>query len=157
MGECSEGAAASQRVNQLLIEFVRPLSDQLDERLDKRLVRTFVGLLQVIVVVRHNRYGLLLSELGGYLLGAAQAAAGTKRISNLLRSKRWEHEVVGDHLWQQTARHVRTPGEPATGANRPGFLNGISRSTRARYASYAAPKACVSCCSSLPMKISTPR
>jgi len=108
MEEYSEGAVAAQRVNQRLVEFVRPLLEQLDERLDKRLVRTFVGLLQVIVVVRHNRYGLLLSELGGYLLGAAHAPAGTKRISNLLRSRRWGHEVVGDYLWQQAERHVRT-------------------------------------------------
>lgn len=58
MEECSEGAAASQRVTQRLVEFVRPLLDQLDERPDKRLVRMFVGLLQVILVVRHNRFGM---------------------------------------------------------------------------------------------------
>lgn len=108
MEKYSEGAEAAQGVNQQLVEFVRPLLEQLDAQLDKRLVRTFLGLLQVILVLRHNRYGLLLSELGGYLLGVAHAPAGTKRISNLLRSKRWQHEVVGDYLWQQAERHVRT-------------------------------------------------
>ena len=73
-------------VREHLGEFVRPLLGEPNERLAKRLVRTFVGLLQVILALRHNRYGLL-SELGGYLLGVAQAPAGTKRISNLLRSK----------------------------------------------------------------------
>lgn len=108
MKKYNEGQEASQAVSVQMVEFVRPLLAQLDVRLDKRLVRTFLSLLQVIVMVRHNRYGLLLSELGGYLLGAAHAPAGTKRISNLLRSKRWGHEVVGSYLWQQAERHVQT-------------------------------------------------
>jgi hypothetical protein len=33
--------------------------------------------------------GLLLSELGGYLLGPDQAPAGTKRISNLVHAADW--------------------------------------------------------------------
>jgi hypothetical protein len=107
MDKYNGGEAAAQAANQHLVEFVRPLLGQLDERLDKRLVRTFLGLLQVLLVLWHNRYGLLLSELGGYLLGVAHAPAGTKRISNLLRSKRWQHEVVGDYLWQQAERHVQ--------------------------------------------------
>jgi DDE family transposase len=107
MDKYSEGVEASQAVNERLVEFVRPLLERLDERIDKRLVRTFLGLLQVILVLRHNRYGLLLSELGGYLLGVAHAPAGTKRISNLLRSPRWQHAVVGDYLWQQAERHVQ--------------------------------------------------
>ena len=40
----------------------------------------------VIVMHRHRNHGLLLSELGGYLMGAEQAPAGTKRISNLIHS-----------------------------------------------------------------------
>lgn len=83
MAKYNEEEAASQAVSERLVEFVRPLLDELDVQLDKRLVRTFLGLLQVIVLLRHTRYGLLLSELGGYLLGVAYAPAGTKRISNL--------------------------------------------------------------------------
>ncbi len=107
MEKYNEGQAASQAVSEQLVAFVRPLLGQLDARLDKRLVRTFLGLMQVILVLRHNRYGLLLSELGGYLLGVAHAPAGTKRISNLLRSKRWGHELVESYLWQQAHQRVQ--------------------------------------------------
>src|SRR5687768_1246152 len=107
MEKYNEGQEASQAVSEQLVEFVRPLLGELDARLDKRLVRTFLGLLQVILVLRHNRYGLLLSELGSYLLGGAHAPAGTKRISNLLRSKRWDHEIVESYLWQQAHQRVQ--------------------------------------------------
>ena len=39
-----------------------------------------------IVRLRHSRSGLLLSELGAHILSPAQVPAGTKRLSNLLRS-----------------------------------------------------------------------
>lgn len=107
MDKHSEGCEASQTVSSRLVEFVSPLLEQLDARLDKRLVRTFLGLLQVVLELRHNRYGLLLSELGGYLLGVGQAPAGTKRISNLLRSKRWGHEVIDQYLWGQADQRVQ--------------------------------------------------
>jgi hypothetical protein len=107
MHEYSDAQLAAQGLSERLVAFVQPLLVRLDEKLDKRLVRTCLGLLQVMVLLRHNRYGLLLSELGGYLLGPAHAPAGTKRISNLLRSERWSHQVVDDHLWQQADRHVQ--------------------------------------------------
>lgn len=107
MEKYSEEEKVSQEASEKLVEFVRPLLEQLDEQLDKRLVRTFLGLLQVILMLRHHRYGLLLSELGGYLLGARQAPAGTKRISNLLRSRKWQDEIVGDYLWQQAKQQVQ--------------------------------------------------
>jgi hypothetical protein len=53
-------------------------------------VKTFLGLVMAIVMHRHRNYGLLLSELGGYLLGAEHCQAGTKRISNLVHSKKWQ-------------------------------------------------------------------
>ena len=74
----------SQKMGQELASFVWPLVMLLDKKLDKRLVRTFVRTLQAMVELRHNRYGLLLSELGGYILKPEQAPAGTKRLSNLL-------------------------------------------------------------------------
>jgi hypothetical protein len=79
-------------------------------------VRTLLGLLQVILVVRHNRYGLLLSELGGHLLGAGHAPAGMKRISNLLRSLRWGQEVVGEYLWQQAQEQMQALRERGASA-----------------------------------------
>lgn len=107
MEKYNEEEKVSQAVSQELVEFVRPLLAELDAALDKRLVRTFLGLLQVILMLRHNRYGLLLSELGGYLLGAAHAPAGTKRISNLLRSPKWQAAIVEKQLWQQAQQHVQ--------------------------------------------------
>lgn len=108
MEEYNEGQKASQALSERLVAYVAPLLGELDNKLDKRLVRTFLGLLQVILMLRHNRYGLLLSELGGYLLGVAHAPAGTKRISNLLRSPRWDHRVVDEYLWEGADRQVQT-------------------------------------------------
>jgi hypothetical protein len=72
-------------------EYVQPLVMHLEELLDKRLVATFVGLLDCIIRLRHKKHGLLLSELGAKLLSPDKAPAGTKRISNLLRSVNWQH------------------------------------------------------------------
>ncbi|GAB3179726.1 hypothetical protein [Telluribacter humicola] len=64
-----------------LYEVVRPLAQQLDELLDRRLVSTFIAFLGCILCHRHNSMSLLLSELGGKLLGEAHAPAGTKRMA----------------------------------------------------------------------------
>jgi hypothetical protein len=40
------------------------------------------GLVMAIIMHRHRNHGLLLSELGGYLLGPERCCAGTKRISS---------------------------------------------------------------------------
>jgi hypothetical protein len=74
--------------------------------MDRRLVHTLLDLLPVIVMHRHRNQGLLLSELGGFLLGAQHAPAGTKRISNLLRSPGWNAQVVEDYLWQQADQAI---------------------------------------------------
>lgn len=97
----------SQVVSQELASFVAPLLVMLDKKVDKRLVGTFVRTLQAIVELRHNRYGLLLSELGGYILNPAQAPAGTKRLSNLLRSKKWQHWLISRYLWQRANAYVQ--------------------------------------------------
>jgi len=65
-----------------------------------------LDLLPVIVMHHHRNQGLLLSDLGGFLLGAEHAPAGTKRISNLLRSPRWNSKVVEDYLWQQADQAI---------------------------------------------------
>ncbi|HEY6074531.1 MAG TPA: hypothetical protein VIV15_14370 [Anaerolineales bacterium] len=74
--------------------------------MDRRLVHTFLDLLQVIVMHRHRNQGLLLSELGGYVLGAEHAPAGTKRISNLLHSQGWNWHLVEDYLWQRADQAI---------------------------------------------------
>jgi hypothetical protein len=106
MNENATDQELSQAVGQELAGFVASLLVLLDEKLDKRLVGTFERTLQAIVELRHNRYGLLLSELGGYILTPAQAPAGTKRLSNLLRSKRWQYKVISRFLWQRASRYV---------------------------------------------------
>lgn len=93
--------AVSAELAARLTQFLAPLATQLNSQMDKRLVRTFVQLVCVIVQFRHSQFGLLLSELGGYLLTPAQAPAGTKRISNLLRSPRWHAGLLDQFLWQQ--------------------------------------------------------
>lgn len=78
----------------------------LDDLLDIRLVRTFFNLLAIILLFRERRMGLLLSELGGYLCGHAHAPAGTKRISNLLRSKKWSADFIDDYLFKRSCQRI---------------------------------------------------
>jgi hypothetical protein len=97
-----------------LHSFVQPLAQRLDKLLDRRLVSTFVALLACIIRHRHNSMGLLLSELGGKLLGEAHAPAGTKRISNLLRSEKWSHQLLEEYLQQEArlqARQLQEQGQ----------------------------------------------
>ena len=65
--------------------FSAPLIRQFHSRCEARLVRTFVALREVVLCFRNRADGLLLSELGGYLLGPHHAPAGTRRLSNPLR------------------------------------------------------------------------
>ncbi len=96
----------SRVVADLCYRYVRPLLYELQGQMDRRLVQTFLDLLLVIVMHRHRNHGLLLSELGGHLLGAEHAPAGTKRISNLLGSPKWETRQVDEYLWQQADRTI---------------------------------------------------
>ncbi|MFP4293663.1 MAG: hypothetical protein ACLFQ0_18675, partial [Cyclobacteriaceae bacterium] len=87
-------AATAVFFSRRLEEFLSPFLQKLDQYIDKRLVRSFAGLCQCILRLRSRSSGLLLSELGGYLIGFAHAPAGTKRLSNLLRSKKWSHHLI---------------------------------------------------------------
>ena len=87
--------------------YLSTLEEKLDEQIDKRLVRTFYDLFIAILIFRHTKMGLLLSELGAYISGPAHAPAGTKRISNLLRSKKWTHDIVDKHLFERSKRRVQ--------------------------------------------------
>lgn len=90
-----------------LYEFLLNLLVELDVYLDRRLVETFLGLVMVILVHRHRHQGLLLSELGGYLLHPEQAPAGTKRLSNLLRSPKWTSQLMEEFLWQRADQRIK--------------------------------------------------
>ena len=50
--------------------------------------------------------GLLLSELGGYIKGFDHSPAGTKRISNLLRSKKWKADLIDDFLFERSKARI---------------------------------------------------
>ncbi len=91
----------AQHLGQQLESFLHPLLLWLDASVDKRLVRTFLQTVQAILQFRHRAHGLLLSELGAYLLAPAQAPAGTKRLSNLLHSPKWAASLIERFLWEQ--------------------------------------------------------
>jgi hypothetical protein len=90
----------------LCYRFGRPLLEKLYTKLDRRLVQTLLHLMIVIVIHRHRNHGLLLSELGGYLLDGAHAPAGTKRIHNMLCQPKWEAKAIHDFLWEQADQAV---------------------------------------------------
>ena len=99
MLEQGAGWRQGQQVADLLGLFIGPLETWLDARLDRRLVRTFQLALIAMVRMRHNRWGLLLSELGAHIISPDRAPAGTKRLSNLLRSSKWTHALLEEFLW----------------------------------------------------------
>src|SRR5213080_2239860 len=96
----------SEQAGEELARFLAPLLQRLDARIDKRLVRTFFATLVAIVQFRNRACGLLLSELGGYILAPHQAPAGTKRLSNLLRSRKWHHSLIEQFTWEQADSRV---------------------------------------------------
>lgn len=89
-----------------LYTFLISLLVELDANMDRRLVETFLGLVMIILMHRHRNNGLLLSELGGVLLPPEHAPAGTKRISNLLRSPHWDAQMVEQYFWSEADRRV---------------------------------------------------
>jgi hypothetical protein len=104
--QASPAIAAALRHHLAL--FLAPLLVTLDAHLDRRLVRTFAASIEAIVRWRNRAHGLLLSELGGYLLSPDHAPAGTKRLSNLLRSPKWSAALIAQFLWQQAAARLTT-------------------------------------------------
>lgn len=96
----------SKRLEMGLVDLLWPLLVELNEKLDRRLVNTLLGLVMAIIMHRHRNNGLLLSELGSYLLGAERGRAGTKRISNLVHSKKWGAELIEAYFWQVGTQQV---------------------------------------------------
>lgn len=93
--------AVSTDLRQQLHAFLVPLLKPLDAQIDARLVRTFQATIELLLRFRHRHYALLLSELGAELLSPDRAPAGTKRLSNLLRSRKWDASLLTDFLWEQ--------------------------------------------------------
>jgi hypothetical protein len=97
----------AHRLRSHLIQFLRPVAEHLATKLDIRLVQTAVDLVQVILTHRHRALGLLLTELGGYLLSPAQAPAGAKRISNLIHAADFSADDISAFFWQQADQRVQ--------------------------------------------------
>lgn len=90
-----------------LQDFLSPLLLHLDQAVDRRLVKTFAATVSILLEQRYRATGLLLSELGAFLGGFSHAPAGTKRLSNLLRSKRWNSALLEDFLWSRAERQLQ--------------------------------------------------
>jgi len=96
----------AQGVRQDLVAYLQPLLLHLDAQVDRRLVGTFVRTIDAILCFRNRPHGLLLSELGGYLLTPEHAAAGTKRPCNLLRSPKWSASLSETFLWTRATTQL---------------------------------------------------
>lgn len=93
------------------IEFVSPVMDALNSKIDKRLTYTVFDTFMGMLNFRDKINGLVLSELGAYVNGPKHAPAGTKRISNLLRNKSWSHEDIGADLSKKAKERLSKKGE----------------------------------------------
>jgi hypothetical protein len=102
----NEKQVKSIRLQHELVEYLDGFLTHLNRRMDRRLVSTFLGLMMAILCHRHRNHGLLLSELGAFLLGPERCQAGTKRISNLLHSEKWKARLIVKFLWRQGSRRV---------------------------------------------------
>jgi hypothetical protein len=75
--------AMAEGLGLTLLSFLGPLLLDLDQGLDKRLIRTFVQAIEAILTFRDRINGLVLSELGSHLDPIGQGG-GTKRLSRRL-------------------------------------------------------------------------
>lgn len=87
-------------------EYLKPFLVELHQQVDRRLVKTLLDLVLVILMHRNRNQGLLLSELGDQLMGGERGPAGVKRIANLVHSKRWESGMILQYLWRQAHEKV---------------------------------------------------
>jgi hypothetical protein len=106
----ADGTQASPQVARALeaelTEFLAPVVEWLDTLVDKRLVRTLVASIIALLEWRNRAHGLLLSELGAYISDPAHAPAGTKRLSNLLRSPKWDANGLSLYLWRHATQRL---------------------------------------------------
>jgi hypothetical protein len=88
-------------------EYLKPLLEELHNKVDRRLVKTLLDLVLVILMHRNRNSGLLLSELGDHLLGGERGPAGVKRIASLLHSHRWRSGLIVKWLWGRGNEKVK--------------------------------------------------
>ena len=75
-------------------------------KMNIRLVRTFHDAFIGILLHRDRANCLLLSELGGYIVGFLHAPSGTKRLSNLFRSEKWTEKAIETVRLKHTKEQV---------------------------------------------------
>ena len=102
-----EKAQAGRELENECWEYLKPLLEELHKRVDRRVVKTLLDLVLVILMHRNRNSGLLLSELGDHLLGGEHGPAGVKRIASLLHSKRWRSGIIVKWLWGQGNEKVK--------------------------------------------------
>ena len=102
----AEKQVDSVRLEVQLLRYLDGFLGDLNGRIDRRLVGTFLGTLMAILCHRHRQQGLLLSELGAHILGPERGRAGTKRLSNLLHSPKWPAQLIVRFLWRQGHQRV---------------------------------------------------
>jgi len=105
----SDSSCLASQAQESCYSFLLPLLARLDNHLDLRLVRTVANTVTAVIRHRCPSVGLLLSELGAYITSPDHAPAGTKRLSNLLHSTRWEAQTIDDYLLEQA--HIRVEEE----------------------------------------------
>lgn len=94
-----------------LLAFLGPLLLELDQWLDKRLIRTFVQTIEAMLTFRDRINGLLLSELGSYLDPIGKGG-GSKRLSRLLHSSKWSAASIERFLWWRARKPGGAVGKP---------------------------------------------
>src|ERR671939_271669 len=92
------GARLARALSRRCRAFLAPFLTELDRQLDRRLVRTAAATVAALVRHRNRPQALLLSELGAYLAGPQHAPAGTKRLANLVHSRRWSADAIDAYL-----------------------------------------------------------
>ena len=65
--KAAEKQEQSRQLEGQLVKLLWLLLAKLNEKVDRRLVTPFLGLVMAIIRHRHRNNGWLLSELGGYL------------------------------------------------------------------------------------------
>jgi hypothetical protein len=88
-------------------EYLKPWLEELHRKVDRRLVKTLLDLVLVILMHRHRNNGLLLSELGDHLLGGERGPAGVKRIASLLHCTCWKSHWIVNYLWECAEARVK--------------------------------------------------
>jgi hypothetical protein len=102
-----EKAQEGQALETRCWEYLKPLLEEFHWRVDRRLVKTMLDLVMVILIHRNRNSGLLLSELGDHLLGGERGPAGVKRIASLLHSVKWKSTLIVKYLWKRADEKVK--------------------------------------------------